>query len=354
MLSRELLGRGHRCRGFGAPPGVIPRSDAGSDGPGLLGFAPDVIVAYDAQSPAGWHGARCARRLGVPLVAVEEGLAATSGAAGRLLQRTANRMWGAQVRRSVARLVALDGVARAQAIQQGYGVDQVEILSPGADLSRYRPGLRSEMLARHGVRGHALLVTSPLEEGRGLEPVLEAFARTVGRREDWALVFAGDGPYRAALRAHAARLGVGAHVHWIGAPREEELPGLLSASTLLLVPGIDSATSARHLRLAMAAGLPALAVDEPRYAELIEDDRAGLLVRRSDLEADGRDWIRALEHATRAPRARERWGERARELAEERLAWPRIAARFAEMLQDVVAAEPVAEPSRLGVLRRRA
>lgn len=326
----------------------------GSDGLGLLGFDPDVIVAYDAQSPAGWHGARCARRLGVPLVAVEEGVAATSGAAGRLLRRAGSWMWGAQVRRSVSRLVALDVVARAQAIQQGYHVDQVEVLAPGTDLARYRPGLRSEMLARHGVRGHALLVTSPLEEGRGLEPVLEAFARTVGRREDWALVFAGNGPYRAALRAHAARLGVGAHVHWIGAPREEELPGLMSASTLLLVPGVDSATAARHLRLAMAAGLPVLAEDEPRYAELVEDDGTGLLVQRGAVEPSGGDWIRALEHAARAPRARERWGDRARELAEERLAWPQVAARFAEMLQDVVAAEPEPEPSRLGLLRRRA
>ena len=345
VLSRELLGLGHHCRGFGAAPGVIPRSraDMGSESLGLLGYSPDVIVAYDAHSPAGWQGARCARRLHVPLIAVEEGVAVNRGGFGRVLRSSANLLWGARVRQTVSRLVSLDAVARTQAIQAGYRIEDIELFSPGVDLTRYRPGLRSDLLHRHGVHGRALLVLSPLEEGRGLEETLEAFAQTVGRREDWDLVFAGGGSYRAALRAHAARLGVGAQVHWIGQPRDEELPGLLGSSVLLLVPGQDSATSARHLRLAMASGLPALATDEPRFSELVQDDRSGLLVQRA---VQG-DWVRALEQATRAPQARERWGLCAREIATERLAWPRIAARFAELLGEAVVQGPEAE------LRRR-
>ncbi|MEW6072736.1 MAG: hypothetical protein AB1726_09120, partial [Planctomycetota bacterium] len=75
-LARELLGRGHTVRGFGAPPGLIPRSgeeparpgpaeDAGR-GPGraLRAFAPELVVAYEALSPAAFRGARLARRLG--------------------------------------------------------------------------------------------------------------------------------------------------------------------------------------------------------------------------------------------------------------------------------------------------
>lgn len=321
----------------------------GGDGLGLLGFSPDVVVAYDAQSPAGWHGARCARRLGVPLVAVEEGVAESNGKVGRVLRLSADRIWGPGVRQAVSQLVALDVVARSQAIRSGNPIETIEVLSPGVDLSRYRPGLQSELLASHGVDGRTLLVLGPLGEGRGLEGVLQAFAQSVGRRDDWALVFAGDGPYRAVLQAHAARLGIGAQVHWIGKPREEELPGLLGAATLLLVPGKDSATSARHLRLAMASGLPALAVDEARFSELVEDDVTGLLVAR----AEGNDWLRALKQATRAPRARERWGARAREVAEARLAWPRIASRFAELLGAVVAQGPEPALSRREWLRGR-
>lgn len=352
-LSRELLGRGHHCRGFGAPPGVIPRSrvDFRGDGLGLMGFQPDVIVAYGGHSAAGVLGARSARRLGIPLVLVEEGSTPGVGALSQFAARLVRRLVGRRVKGQVSQVVALDAVARAQAIRQGYGVEQIEVLPPGVDLERFRPGLRSEVMRGHGVRGHTLLVTRALEAGRGLEDVLNGFADTVGRREDWALVFAGDGPHRAALRAQAARLGVGAHVHWIGAVRQEELPGLFGAATLLLVPGPDSTTAAQHLRSAAACGLPAIVVDEVRFSSLVQNDENGLLVNR----CSGDDWVRALEQAAGSPRARERWGERAREIAEERFAWPTIAARFAELLGDVCSRPMEPAPSRrLGLLRRRA
>jgi len=66
-LARELLGRGHTVRGFGAPDGVIPRSgadpssDSASERPGVAGFAPDALIAYQSLSPAAWLGARVAR-----------------------------------------------------------------------------------------------------------------------------------------------------------------------------------------------------------------------------------------------------------------------------------------------------
>ena len=291
------------------------------------------------------------------MVAVEEGLAPALGPLHRVLRGAAGRLWGGSVRHTVSHLVALDVVAKAQAMQQGYPVEHVEVLSAGIDLSRYRPDLRSDRLVGHGVQGPLLLCTEPLEEGRGLDDLLRGFARTVGRREDWNLAFAGDGTYRAALRAHAARLGIGAQVHWIGALREEELPGVLGQSTLLVVPGPDSATSARVMRGAMACGLPILANDEPRFRELVQDDRNGLLVNSSAPE----DWVRCLERATLDPASRERWGGAARAMAEERFAWPRIAARFSEILADAVQQtaeahkEPAPETSRWGgFLRRRA
>lgn len=332
---------------------MIPHSrvDFRGDGLGLIGFQPDVIVAYGGHSAAGVLGARSARRLGVPLVLVEEGSPPGAGRFSQFVSRAVRRLVGSRVKGQVGQVVALDAVARAQAIQQGYEARQIQILSPGVDLERFRPGLRSEVMRGHGVRGHTLLVTRALEAGRGLEDVLSAFAGTVGRREDWALVFAGDGPLRAALQAQAARLGVGAHVHWIGSVRQEELPGLFGSATLLLVPGPDSTTAAQQLRCAAACGLPAIAVDEVRFSSLVQNDENGLLVNR----CSGDDWVRALGQAAGSPMARERWGERAREIAEERFSWPTIAARFAELLGDVTSRQMEPAPSRrLGLLRRRA
>src|SRR5262249_176632 len=108
-LARELLGRGHTVRGWGAPPGTIPRSgnEITETGPldgdasvGVLGFAPDAIVAYDLLSPAAWLGARTARKLDAPLVLVEVGAKSDDGWRGRTLNRIGEALWGTYVRRT--------------------------------------------------------------------------------------------------------------------------------------------------------------------------------------------------------------------------------------------------------------
>ena len=106
----------------------------------------------------------------------------------------------------------------------------------------------SELPRRHGVAGRYLLHIGRVEEGRGLDQLVAAFAATVGRREDWSLVFAGAGGARARLRAQAEQLGIGARVHWLGVPRAEERPGLLGSATALpvLADGGEGADPSRR------------------------------------------------------------------------------------------------------------
>lgn len=335
-VARELLSRGHEVRAFGDARGDVPRSSAGPleggvaplEGAGVMGFQPDAIVAYDALSPAAWHGARCARRLGVPLILVEEGFPTK----GRPIERTkrwfGERVWGALVRRVAHRLVALDNVGRRQAVAEGFDPTRIEVLHAGVDLTEFRPGLSSELPRRHGVRGRFLLHIGREEEGRGLDRVVAAFAATVGRREDWSLVFAGVGTGRLRLRAQAEQLGIGARVHWIGVPRPEELPGLFGSATALVVATRDDDVATLKVRRAMAAGIPVLASDVPRLRDLVEDGGNGLLVPNDAVSA----WADALRTLASDPLRRERWGRRGRELAEQRFAWDAIGAHFERLL----------------------
>lgn len=335
-LARELLSRGHEVRAFGDARGDVPRSSAGPleggvaplEGAGVMGFQPDVIVAYDALSPAAWHGARCGRRLGAPLVLVEEGFPTK----GRPIERTkrwfGERVFGALVRRTADRVVALDAVGQRQARDEGFAPERIVVMHAGVDLTAFRPGLSSELPRRHGVRGRFLLHIGRVEDGRGLERVVSAFAATVGRREDWSLVFAGVGAGRARLRAQAEQLGIGARVHWIGVPRVEELPGLIGGATALVVASYDDDVASLKVRRAMAAGVPVLASRVPRLADLVEDGGSGLLVP-NDAPAG---WADALRTLASDPLRRERWGRRARELAEQRFAWPDIGVRFEHLV----------------------
>lgn len=326
-LARELLNRGHTVRGFGAPEGVIPRSGndpdsrAPAEGPGAAGFAPDAIVAYQSLSPAAWLGARLARKRGIPLVLVEVGARSEDSRRARLLRRVGEVLWGRFVRRHTSAVVALDPGALERVLHHGFARERVSLVPPGVDLNDYRPGLTSGLVLRHHIRGRILLYMGWIGPGRGLETLIEAFARTVGQRNDWSLVLAGDGPARAELRAQVDRFGIGSCVHWIGTPRIEETPGLLGASTLLAVPGLDDSVRGQHIPKAMACGLPVLCSDQPILRFLVEPEGSGLIVPAGNLQA----WIEALRRAAMSPETRRRWGQRGRAIAEERLAWSQVA-----------------------------
>lgn len=336
-LAAEFLGRGHHVRGFGAPPGLIPRSTEDPSGESddggwsrLRAFHPEVIVAYDALSPAAMRGARMARKLGAALVLLEPALPSGGPRLERFLHWIGERLWGGYVRRTAGAVVALDDFAVGELLKEGFDREHIHVIPYGVDTSVFRPGLTSPLLAQHRVRGRILLYVGKLAQGRGVDTLLEAFARTVGQRNDWHLVIAGSGPLAPSLHAQSRRLGIASSVTWLPRPRREELPGLMGASTLLAVPAEDEQVMGRQLGRALACGLPALVSDRPRLRRLMEDSRAGLLVESGSIAA----WVEAIERAASSPVARKRWALEARRFAEERLCWSCVAARFETVLYE--------------------
>ena len=349
FLARELLGKGHAVRVFGDVAGDIPQSGleeepgesmAPLERHGLRGFEPDVIIAYDGHSPAAWFAARAARELRVPLVLVEAGFPPHGKPVERFFRSIGRALWGGLVRRTVSRVVALDQAAARQAKERGFRADLVLVQPSGVDGGVFRPGLASDVLTRNGVRGRVLLHMGRVEPGRGIEVLIHAFARTLGRLDDWSLVFCGNGSFRPGARAVAERLGIGAHVHWTAINLDAELPGLLASSTALLVPVLDDDVASLKIRRAMACGVPVLASDVARLSGLVEEDVTGLVVEAGDLEA----WQVAISRLAADPSRRLRWGESALRHAERHLVWPKVASRFEELLEELVAATVGAGP----------
>ena len=332
-LAREFLGRGYHVRGFGAPAGLIPRSspdeapeDGRALGSSLRQFAPEVIVAYDAFSPAALRGARVARSLGATLVLVEGAWRGRLDWKDRSLRRVGQTLWGVYVRRTAGAVVALDPHAEARALRDGFARELVSIIPHGVDVQDFRPGLSSTLVARQRIRGRILLYLGKLADERGVCELLAAFSRTVGQRSDWNLVFAGAGPARAELRAMADRLGLGDRVHWVE-PRPEELPGLLGASTALAIPARSDDVVGRYAARALACGLPILAADLPNLRAFVESDRNGLLVAPGSVDA----WSEAIQRLASSPLTRTRWARASRQLAVERYSWPAVAEAFEQL-----------------------
>ncbi|MBM3977811.1 MAG: glycosyltransferase [Planctomycetes bacterium] len=329
-LCRTLRARGHEVRAFGAPPGQLPDEAASERVHTLSAFAPQALLAYDALSPSAYAGARAARRLRAGLVLVEPGLDAHRlGFSRRVLLSIGERFWGSYVRSTARNILALDPVGEAMARAKGFASDRITLCPEGVDTHTFRPGLSSTLLAAHRIRGRVMLYTGPLELSRDLGTLVSAFAATIGQRNDWHLVLAGEGEARATLRAQAERSGLGDRVHFLQRPSLDVLPGLISSATVLVQPGLGAEVRGRQVARAMACGIPAVAAELPRLKHLLEHERTGLWAKSADLPS----WTSALARMAASPQLRMRCGEAARAQAVERLDWSAIGADLERLLE---------------------
>jgi glycosyltransferase involved in cell wall biosynthesis len=129
---------------------------------------------------------------------------------------------------------------------------------------------RAEARRRYAPRGGPLLVNvkrlHPLADQRTL---LDAFAEVAKARPDATLAVAGAGEEEAALRAQAARLGLGDAVRFLGLVANDEVAVLSGAADLFVLSSTLEATPTVALE-ALACGTPVVSTDNPGGTELAE------------------------------------------------------------------------------------
>jgi glycosyltransferase involved in cell wall biosynthesis len=111
----------------------------------------------------------------------------------------------------------------------------------------------------------------------------------------------------------------------------DTLPAFLSAGDVLALASVREQFG-QVLVEGMAAELPLIAVDRFGPAEIVEPGRTGWLVEPDDAAG----LAAALVEAVNDPAERARRGAAGRSLAEERYAWPALAQRLADTLDEVV------------------
>ena len=116
-----------------------------------------------------------------------------------------------------------------------------------------------------------------LAEGKGLEVLLDSLGLLVAEEADGnrtELVLIGDGPARAALEAHADRLGIADRIHWLGYIADRGVYMDALASCDLFVFPSPAEGFPKVILDAMAAGLPVVATPSGELGEL---GRAGII-----------------------------------------------------------------------------
>jgi glycosyltransferase involved in cell wall biosynthesis len=232
-------------------------------------------------------------------------------------------LWGAvRLRNLLLRdadaFVAMSGRIREEFLGAGVPAEKIHHIPHGVDTGHFRPAGETERreLRRHlGLAEDARLIvyTGRLIRGKGLETLVEAFAKVAARDPRARLLLVGSGAGQALsvegdLRRRVEEQGLASRVALPG--RVEDVAGRLRAADLFVFPSEFEALGISLVEAA-ACGLPAVGTRTGGIVDVIEDGRSGLLVPPADSAALAAAISALLEDAAR----RSALGLRAREVA---------------------------------------
>lgn len=241
-------------------------------------------------------------RWGVPLVHT----AHTRGGEERLARRrrhpraAARQIGEQQVVAEADRLIAntADEAAQLASIYRA-SPDKVDVVAPGADLSRYRPGDRLAARAALGLDPAETIVTfvGRIQPLKAPDVLLRAAAEVIAREPDLPLrVLVVGGPSGTGLERPdslielAEALGVRARVTFMPPQPPDRLADVYRASNLVAVPSYSESFGLVAIE-AQACGTPVIAADVGGLGVAVRNRETGLLVNghRTD------DWASALQ-----------------------------------------------------------
>jgi glycosyltransferase involved in cell wall biosynthesis len=164
---------------------------------------------------------------------------------------------------------------------------------------------------------------------QGLDQVLDA-AAVIPPEGGMEFVLVGDGPLRESLMRRARAEGI-SHVHFLESRPHAEVPGLLAAADILIVPLHESLTNAVPSKLyeALASGRPVVLIAGGDAARIVREAEAGVVVPHNDRAALAAALLRLAGDAA----LRARLGANGRRIATERFDRSHIAERFLALLQ---------------------
>lgn len=161
---------------------------------------------------------------------------------------------------------------------------KVRIVHNSVRTDRFRPGLPPPEGWSDGVR--RVFWVGRINEGKGVEDLIDAFAKVARRTRDVELWVAGTGEraFIQHLRRRAASLGVGGRVRFPGPIPNELVPRYMANAAVFPYPSRGGEGIPRAILEAMACGAPVVATRVSGIPEAVVHGETGLLVGRRDVE----------------------------------------------------------------------
>ena len=289
----------------------------------LTEFEPDLVLVQTSAGPLQTAAALVARRLGVPSVLkiANDPLLDYEDARSRT-QRTALGRIRYQMGRAVKfattaitlrlhRQVWATTDAFAHRMARRYGIRQRRILVAPNLFRLPETALSQPERSRAEVE---LLFVGRLKPIKGVDILIDALG---GLRDlPWTLRIAGEGDaeYEGWLRRRAEAAGISDRLQWMGTLDGENLDQAYRGADLLVVPSRSEAFG-NVIVEAMAHGVPVVATAVGGTPFLLEEGKAGCLVREVTPEGLGREIAGLIREPERRLQLAETGPRRVREFA---------------------------------------
>ncbi len=222
-------------------------------------------------------------------------------------------------------VVAVSESTKSDLVARGMDPGAITVIPNGIDPERLTPHPEGERFPEP-----TLLYLGRLKRYKRVDLPIRAMARLAEAGIPARLLIAGKGDNEPALRAEAARLGLGEdRVRFLGFVSDEEKLDLFRRSWVHLLTSPKEGWGIANLEAA-ACGTPTVASDAPGLRDSVVDGTTGYLVPHGDEEA----LVRRISHLLNDGDMRRRMGREARAFAET-LSWDRAADRMEGWLGEV-------------------
>jgi phosphatidyl-myo-inositol dimannoside synthase len=213
--------------------------------------------------------------------------------------------------------------------------NRLERLTPGVDVTEFRPGRGTRMRATLGLADRAVVVcVSRLMARKGQDVLLRALPVIRESVPDAALLLVGGGPLRGDLERYVDRAGLREHVVLTGSVATAEMPEYFGAGDVFAMPcrsrlgGLDVEGLGMVFLEAAASGLPVVAGRSGGAPDAVRDGDTGVVVDGRSLDAVANAVTGLLVDRAQATAM----GERGREWVTRDWSWDRSVALLREWL----------------------
>jgi glycosyltransferase involved in cell wall biosynthesis len=175
-----------------------------------------------------------------------------------------------------SRFVAISESTRDDLVRRGIAASRITVVHCGLDHASYRLDPSVSRAA-----APTIVFVGRLRRYKGVDWVMRSLPRLLRQVPEARLQVIGDGPFEAALRREATRLGVASHVEFLGfLPRAEKVRRLQEA-WVVVQPSPKEGWGLTVVE-AGACGTAVVAADSPGLRDSVRRDETGLLVPYGD------------------------------------------------------------------------